>query len=275
MIEMDASATVRRVARHEAGHVVASYLLGRPLGSCSIRPTGHYNGIFVGAPDPIRAEISHRIRFGPSLLQDQDLKRWAEAGIVVDLAGELAAEAEGYYRTGYGDDDPSPEVRAELRAYDPGPQEITSGEFERLKADDEQATPYPTDAENASDMARAVFGEQMSGAAVQWCREQARELVAWSVFRTLADALSEQLIQHVSLGIQQVRQILQEADPRIAVTDPPRRGAQSMRLTPEERSADLALMKAQDDLRWLHEQHVIDAQEYERRRAELGGKDRA
>lgn len=159
----------RHVALHEAGHAVASIVLGVPLEYASIRPGRTFAGVNVHAPG-VPVDTSTLTQY-PSLLQPLALRDHVERSIVVSLVGELAAMyfADESSRSAFTSDEAENMAREALVALGPRLAELVVEHEERQE-------PTDGDEANAWHLAQALVGDGVAYY-VELLRIEARTLV--------------------------------------------------------------------------------------------------
>ena len=246
----------RRVtAHHEAAHAAAAYVLGRRTELVSIRAGQGFSGVHLTrAVDLSDLEV----RFVPALLQVPAVWRSSMVSVAIALAGPLGSELAGYHPVGWVAPTHD-ELRAEAQAQ--AIAGLAVPEVDQLVSAERDTEPFLSDEDSAAKTSAAAMGDgAVASAFLGLMRALTRELVFSAPFVALVDALAGELLEHQVVPGHRVEELFDAA--RIW------RKAEPMGLTPEERSADLASMKDEDDLRWLKHTGAIDEAEYKRRRAE-------
>jgi hypothetical protein len=197
----------RYLAYHEAGHHVARFLLGCPLGPVSIRPGEHYAGISLGneaaIPDRYLAKIGW-----PVVRLPAELRRYVERAVMVALVGRMAEALVRPPETGYVAL-PRDELQAERLA-----RLATLGvrEAKRLAEADHELAP---DEQRARELVWALAGDVDEGAAyLNWLRAATVSLVRAGEFGRLVEALVPVLLEHEVVSGRLARQVLREARER-------------------------------------------------------------
>jgi hypothetical protein len=175
----------RRIAVHEAGHAVASIVLGVPIEYVSIRTGLSFRGVAlrVGARleaaddfDPFRAVAA----------QPPELRADVERRIIGDLAGPIAEMflADEPAARSYGGDEAETIARDALATLGPRLAELVAHwEMREERRDGDEA--------DAAGLAYAFAGPEAGGHYLEWLRAEARALVLRYRFAVLsvADAL--------------------------------------------------------------------------------------
>jgi hypothetical protein len=210
-------------AFHEASHSVMAYLCGYRVEVASIRPSEAHAGVVLyegdspGSIEALRARRNQesflgRVGLVPTPLFPTELRRCAEASIMVCLAGPIGEELAGP-QTGYLADSPHEAEAIELAA------EITQlWDFQR-QALEHAERPDPNHLsdeaqayDKANDLTAHLTARQLEAAAhVRWLREVTWNLVFTKPFADLVETLVPVLLQHEVLAGEHVTSILDKA----------------------------------------------------------------
>jgi ribosomal protein S18 acetylase RimI-like enzyme len=144
----------RRSAFHESGHGLVRWLVtGKAPELLSIRPGQTYRAITIpGNGTGWEGDFDPGIA---SIAQPDGIRRWLETGIVIALAGKIAADMAGYREIGYvaptEDEIAAGTATAALAALSPRHRELLDENEARTEA-------VPTDEVNAFDRSFALTG---------------------------------------------------------------------------------------------------------------------
>lgn len=209
-----------RTAWHEAGHATLAFLCGYALELASIRPSDAHGGVVIYSGEGSRVSdfegvrarrgnTSYLARLGmnPTPLFPADLRRRAEVGIMISLAGPLAEELAGPRENGY-----RPESPDEVQALATAVEYVQLSEVEVQRLELSERTPKPTDEENALTDAGALTPNQFEAIAyVNWLRQVTRNIVFTEAFAGLVEMLVKPLLEHEVLAGEHVTAILAKA----------------------------------------------------------------
>ena len=249
--------SMRVTAHHEAAHAAMAYVLGRRTELVSVRAGREFSGLHMTKPvDLSDLEMS----YVPALLQVPAVWRSSMVSVAIALAGPLGSELAGYRPVGWVAPTHD-ELRAEAQAR--AIAGLAVSQVDQLVSAERETEPFLSDEDAAAKASAAAMGNAaVASAFLGLMRALTRELCAAPPFIALVDVLAAELLEHQVVPGHRVEELFDAASVW--------RKAKPMGLTPEERSAELASMKDEDDLRWLKLTGAIDEAEYERRRAEHG-----
>jgi hypothetical protein len=201
----------RRVAWHEAGHIVASYLLGGTVGVASIRRTQWWNGIAHAHYEADEETMRQSLEAMPTdvalPLMPPELRRPFECEAMIALAGPIGEGLRPVAHephTGY-----VPLTEAE-RVIERA-RELTKTEGELISRGDADADTGDTDAAVAVRCCRFLSPDGAHEYLDLLWRETLR-LLSTGGARKLLAALASELDHHTDLGAEDVLQVLQAAD---------------------------------------------------------------
>ena len=249
--------SIRVTAHHEAAHAAAAYVLGRRTELVSIRAGQEFSGVHMTKP----VDLSDlELAYVPALLQVPAVWRSSMVSVAIALAGPLGSELAGYRPVGWVAPTHD-ELRAEAQAQ--AIAGLATPQVDQLVSAEQETKPFLNDEDAAAKASAAAMGDGVVASAfMTLMRALTRQLCAAEPFIALVDALVPELLEHKVVPGHRVTELFDAASVW--------RKAEPMGLTPEERSAELAAIKYEDDLRWLKLTGAIDAAEDERRRAEHG-----
>ena len=183
------SAARRRTALHEAGHAVASIVLGIPVEYTSIRPGRAFSGINIAVLTP-PADFDLFDPDRPAVLHPPGLRADVERRIIRLMAGELAARRldRSPPASMYTDDAAQRIARRALASLGPRIAELVTA--------NEQRDEPSSDDQNAMDMARAFVGREGAFAYLRWLTSEAELFVARyaAAILRVADALERHAV---------------------------------------------------------------------------------
>ena len=252
--------SIRVTAHHEAAHAAAAYVLGRRTELVSIRAGQEFSGVHMTKP----VDLSDlELAYVPALLQVPAVWRSSMVSVAIALAGPLGSELAGYRPVGWVAPTHD-ELRAEAQAQ--AIAGLAVPEVDQLVSAERDTEPFLSDEESAAKTSAAAMGNAaVASAFLGLMRALTREIAFAEPFIALVDVLAAELLANKVVPGHRVTELFDAENIW--------RKAEPMPLTPEERLAELAAMKIEDDLRWLKLNGAIDEAEYQRRRAEheLGG----
>lgn len=194
----------RRVAYHEAGHVVAAYLLGcRIAGPISIEPGKAFAGIaFVGGghrvPEHERSKIGLAVPMLPARF-----RRAVETQVMVDLAGPAAEFLATGPVSGFIPDPPDEHHARELARI----AVLTQPERGRLH-EARQREGFETDDERAFNAAWALAGREAVGAYLAWLRAETQLAIHRPRAVRLIEILAHELLDRRTISGRLARAVL-------------------------------------------------------------------
>jgi hypothetical protein len=202
-----------RTAHHEAGHSVAAFILGRPVGPVSIKPCRVHLGVSFRTKARVPEAEWNRVGL-PAILLPARLRRTVETEAVIALAGPTAedvavTEAEG---STYVNEATPDHTRAEQLVNTLGDGGLSPTETVMLER--ARREPGESDEDKARYWSQLVADHSLteSLAHLSWLQTLTRSLVMSPRFQRLEYALAPRLLEAEVLGGRAVRMIFKAAD---------------------------------------------------------------